>query len=345
MTMAPAEVGAALAAALGRDGAPGEVRALQRLTGGATKQTWSFDWVRGDRSEPLILQQTPVASPTPAASPTASAAPTLRAPKLSAEHDAALMIVARAGGVPAPVVRRVLAPEDGLGSAYVTERVEGETLGRRIVEHPDFAAARPLMARQCGEILAHIHQLPTADLGFLATLSPADELSVYGGLLAQFELRHPALAYALRWVREHLPTHWETRVVHSDFRTGNLIVGADGVRCVLDWEIARLGDPMQDLGVLCMRTWRFGGAAEAGGFGSRADLYAAYEHTAGASIDPERVRFWEAFSNLKWAISCVRRGLATRADSGPASVELCAVGRRLEEPLWDFFSLIEGTRA
>ena len=337
--MSPDEVATALAAALSRDGAPGEVRALQRLTGGATKQTWSFDWVQGDRHAPLILQQTPVASAAPASSST------LRAPKLSAGEDAALMIVARAGGVPAPAVRRVLAPEDGLGPAYVTERVEGETLGRRIVEHADFAAARPSMARQCGEILARIHRLPTSDLPFLATLSPADELTVYGGLLAQFALRHPALAYAERWVRENLPKRWEPCVVHSDFRTGNLIVGPDGVRCVLDWEIARLGDPMQDLGVLCMRTWRFGGAGEVGGFGAREDLYAAYERTAGVAVDPERVRFWEAFSNLKWAISCVRRGLAKRADGSPASVELCAVGRRLEEPLWDFFSLIDGAPA
>jgi len=331
MSTTPAEVSTALCAALGRMGAQGEVRALQRLTGGATKQTWSFDWLSGGRCEPLILQQSP-----------APVGARQGAPKLSAEEDAALMIAARAGGVPAPVVRLVLAPEDGLGSAYVTERVEGETLGRRIVEHADFQDARPLMAHQCGEILARIHRLPTANLPFLATLSPSDELAVYGGLLTQFDLRHPALEYALRWVRANLPARWQQAVVHSDFRTGNLIVGADGIRCVLDWEIARLGDPMQDLGVLCMRTWRFGGAGEVGGFGSRDDLYQAYERVAGIPVDPERVRFWEAFSNLKWAISCVRRGLAKRADGRPASVELCAVGRRLEEPLWDFFSLISG---
>ncbi len=327
-----ASIAHALQKVLGRTGgSDGEVQRLQRLTGGATKQTWSFDWVSGGRREALILQQTPA----PATGQSAS-----RAPKLSAEQDAMLMIAAREGGVPAPVVRLILQPTDGLGEGYVTGFVEGETLGRRVVHEAAFAGARHVMARQCGAILAAIHGLPRADLSFLKTLSPAEELSVYGGLLQPFGLRHPALAYALRWVEENLPGDWEEAVVHADFRTGNLIVSPTGVNCVLDWEIARVGDPMQDLGVLCMRTWRFGGRAEVGGFGSREDLYAAYEAESGRTIDPGRVRFWEAFSNLKWAISCARRGLAVRGDGRPAGIELAAIGRRIEEPLWDFFSLI-----
>lgn len=331
--MTTQEVAASLAQALHREGKAqdkGEVQNLQRLTGGATKQTWSFDWASADQRQPLILQQTPALTGSPG-----------RSPKLSAGQDAAVMIVARAGGVPAPVVKLILQPDDKLGPGYVTERVEGETLGRRITSDEAFSAARPMMARQCGEILAAIHRLPTQDLPFLATLSPADELEIYGGLLEPYKLSHPALAYALRWVQDHLPTTWKPGLVHADFRTGNLIVGPDGIRCVLDWEIARIGDPMQDLGVLCMRTWRFGGAGHVGGFGRRQDLYSAYEAACGALVDPGRVRFWEAFSNLKWAISCVRRGMATRPDGRPASIELCAIGRRLEEPLWDFFSLID----
>lgn len=321
----------ALAAALGATQGAGEVHRLQRLSGGATKKTWSFDWIDDGGCHALILQQTPPLAPT---------AGGRRAPKLDAGQDAALMQVARAGGVPAPRVRYVLRPEDGLGGGYVTERVDGETLGRRVARDEAFAAARTHMARQCGEILAAIHRLPTGNLPFLATLSPADELAVYGGLLDGLDVVHPALSYALRWVGEHLPAGGEAALVHADFRTGNLIVDpTDGVRCVLDWEIARRGDPMQDLGVLCMRTWRFGGAGEVGGFGTREDLYAAYEAASGAPVDPRRVHFWEAFSNLKWAISCVRRGLARGADGRAASVELAAVGRRLEEPLWDFLSL------
>ncbi len=326
-------VGPRLAGALQRHaGLHGRVEDLRRLTGGATKTTWSFDLVTGDGRRPMILQQTPnLPSPNGGS-----------APKLEAADDARVMIAARAQGVPAPTVLAILDGHDDLGRGYVTERIEGETLGRKVVSDPAYAPARAAMAAQSGAILAAIHAMPVAELSFLKRLSPAQELSVYGDLLAHTGFRHPALEYALQWVRENLPTDWRDALVHSDFRTGNLIVGPEGIRCVLDWEIARIGDPMQDLGVLCMRTWRFGGRGEAGGFGSREDLYVAYELASGSPVDPDRVRFWEAFSNLKWAIGCVRRGLATRADGKPASVELCAVGRRMEEPLWDFFQLIEG---
>lgn len=323
----------ALAALLARNGRHGEVQALARLTGGATKTTWSFDWVDDEGRHPLILQQTPPRAPDAEAS-------ARRPPKLTGEEDAALMIVARETDVAAPRVVHVLAPADGLGGGYITERIDGEALGKRVVADAAFDAVRPRLAVQCGEILAGIHRMPTGRLPFLSRLSPADELAIYGGLLKEHAFAHPALSYALRWVGERLPPDDMACVVHADFRTGNLIVDpGEGVRCVLDWEIARIGDPMHDLGVLCMRSWRFGGKGEVGGFGSREDLYTAYERASGRSVDPQRVRFWEAMSNLKWAISCVRRGLARGMDGGPASSELAAIGRRLEEPLWDFMTL------
>jgi aminoglycoside phosphotransferase (APT) family kinase protein len=331
------DIGRRLAAALQRHaGLHGSVESLRRLTGGATKTTWSFDLMTAGGLRPMILQQTPA---PPAPVPSASAGPV--APKLGAAEDACVMIAARAHGVPAPTVLAILDVHDGLERGYVTERVEGETLGRKLVADPAYAGAREVMAAQAGAILAAIHTMPVAELPFLQRLSPAQELDVYGDLLARTGFRHPALEYAMQWVRRNMPADWRDALVHSDFRTGNLIVGAEGIRCVLDWEIARVGDPMQDLGVLCMRTWRFNGAGEAGGFGSREDLYTAYERASGRPVDPIRVRFWEAFSNLKWAIGCVRRGLSVRADGSPASLELCAVGRRMEEPLWDFFQLIE----
>ena len=331
MPIEASELGRDLPALLSRRlGWAGELQELQRLTGGATKQTWAFDWVHGERRERCILQLLDESTAPPAGA---------RLPKLNAEHDAALMTAARAAGVPAPELLLLLAPQDGLGAGYVTRRIDGETLGRRIVRDESFAGARRVLAQQCGEALARIHQLPRQDFPFLQTLTPADELQLYADRLNGLERQHPALAYGLCWVRSHLPAQWRWSVVHADFRTGNLIVGPEGLRCVLDWEIARIGDPMQDLAVLCLRSWRFGGGEPVGGFGRREDLYAAYEAAGGERVDTERVRFWEVLNNLKWAISCVHRGSAKRADGRPARVELAAIGRRLEEPLWDLLNL------
>lgn len=325
------EVAAALVPVLARRfDAPGEVRDLQRLTAGGTKTTWAFDWITpGGAPRPLILQQTP-----------ARGAVAGSVPKLSGSQEAALMQAARAAGTPAPVVEAVLGPDDGLGEGYVTGRVAGETLGRRILRDEAFAAARGRMAAQCGEILATIHRTPTAGLSFLQVLTPAQELAAYRALLDGCGVRHAALDHAVAWIGRHLPPPVPPALVHADFRTGNLVVGPEGVRCVLDWEIARIGDPMQDLGVLCMRTWRFGGPGEVGGFGAREALYAAYESASGQRVDPLRVRFWEAFANLKWAIACARRGSQKRPDGRAASLELAAIGRRMEEPLWDFLNLV-----
>nr|WP_315593203.1 phosphotransferase family protein [uncultured Cupriavidus sp.] len=309
-------------------GESGEVARLRRLTGGATKQTWAFEWHSRGAAQEMILQLTGTFTGASG-----------RVPKLTAREDATVMKAARSAGAPAPVVRAILEDVDGMGPGYITEFIHGETLGRKIVRDEGFASARQMLAKQCGEVLATIHQVATEGLSFLKVMSPAEELSAYRELLDECGVRNPALAYALRWVEEHLPESCSSALVHADFRTGNLIVGPDGLRCVLDWEIARVGDPMQDLGVLCMRSWRFGGALDVGGFGQREDLYAGYESVSGVAVDPERVRFWEAFANLKWAIACARRGSAQTQGGGQASLELSAIGRRLEEPLWDFMTL------
>jgi aminoglycoside phosphotransferase (APT) family kinase protein len=329
-----------LAAAVRRHlGPPGEIRELVRLTGGATKVTWSFDAVVGGETYPLILQQTPPErmAPTPGRG-------TL---DIRGAHEAALLGAALAAGVPVPRVRIVLDPDDDLGEGTVTERVAGETLGRKINTDARFAATRPQLAAQCGTILAAVHRIDPTATGFLAAQPAHAQLAMYRTLADACDHPLPAVELGLRWVAEHLPQAPRTCVVHGDFRNGNLIVGDDGVRCVLDWELAHLGDPMHDLGWLCVPTWRFGGPLPVGGFGHRDDLFRAYERAGGGSVDPAHVRFWEAFGCIKWALMCMHKGLGDLG-AGPGArrnVEAVAIGRRIEEPLLDFLELITGKDA
>lgn len=326
-----------LQAAIARHlGAPGTLHHLTRLTGGATKTTWAFDAEIGDRREAFILQATDVGT-SPVADPLAGLTP-----RLTADEDARVMIAAVAGGVPAPKVRAVLDAGDGLGPGYVTERVAGETLGTKILRDQSFAAARDMLAGQCGKILAAIHRVDALPLTFLKHQDAAVQFSAYRRIVDHYGHRLPALELAFRWIAEQVPQSSRHTLVHGDFRLGNFVVGTEGLNCVLDWELAQTGDPMQDLGWICCRTWRFGGRQPVGGFGSRKALFAAYEQAGGQTVDPGHVRFWEAFGNLKWAVMCLRKGLRWRDGTEPISIEPSAIGRRTEEPLWDFFNLIEG---
>jgi aminoglycoside phosphotransferase (APT) family kinase protein len=312
-------------------GLPGTIHNLRQLTGGASRSTWLFDAETGGARHRLIMQSGGVWADRA----------TGLVPQLEPEQDAQLMIAASEVGVPAPKVRAVLEPADGLGRGYITDFVEGETLGQRIVRDEKFAGARALMAKQCGEILAAIHRIDPRRVPFLMHQDGAAHIAAHREIVDRFGLQLPALDMALKWAAENVPKDPRHTVVHGDFRLGNLIVGDDGIRCVLDWELGQSGDPMQDLGWLCIRTWRFGGAAPVGGFASREDLYTTYERASGYSINPAHVRFWEAFGNVKWVIHCLRLGMRGVAEVG---IERCAIGRRIEEPLWDFLNLIEGRR-
>jgi aminoglycoside phosphotransferase (APT) family kinase protein len=300
-------------------GASGGVEALAPITGGATKQTFAFDARIGAHQRRFILQLSGASGDKAAA----------YTPKLSAQQDAGLMQAAAARGVLAPEVCVVLQPGDGLGSGYITARIAGEALGRRIVHDPQFAQARQVLAAQFAANLARIHQMDPDEHQDLVAFGAKEQITSYAGIVEHYGVVSPALEYALAWSREHAPARARMAVVHADFRMGNVLVDEAGLTGVLDWEAAHRGDPMQDLGYLCVRTWRFGGAHPVGG----------------GPVDRAAVHFWEAWGNIKWAIIAMRKGLRYRDGVEPVSLEQCAIGRRMEEPLWDFFQLIEGEKS
>jgi aminoglycoside phosphotransferase (APT) family kinase protein len=310
-------------------GPPGDIHELRRLTAGATKATWTLRAQVGDTLVPLVLQ---VSSTVPD--------PPNPLPRVAAGHDAALILAARKAGVPAPPVRAVLTPECGLGEGYLMDFVAGETIPRRILREPCFAALRETFAAQCGEILARIHSMEAASLPFLDLFDARRQVQLYRSVYESYDIPIPALELALHWAEKHAPPPTQTTVVHGDFRIGNLICGQDRIQAVIDWELACAGDPMQDLGWICVRTWRFGGPGPVAGIGSREDLFAAYERASNKPVDPARVRFWEGWGSVKWAIMCLVKGQAHRRDPSERTVEAFAIGRRMEEPIHDFLEFI-----
>ncbi|WP_119420340.1 phosphotransferase family protein [Desertibaculum subflavum] len=333
--LAREEFAGRLEAALGRHlGAPAPIGRLIRLTGGATKATWSIEAGPGGERRAFVAQFS-VPRRVDAGNPMAEL------PRVLGADDAACMIAAAAAGVPAPPVRAVFDEADGLGAGYLMDRVEGETIARRVLREAVYAPARGAFAAQCGTILARLHTIPPAALPFLIESGPAQQVDLYRRIYRSFDHPVPALELGFRWAEEHLPADARTVVTHGDFRFGNLIFGPDGVRAVIDWEICHLGDPVEDLGWLCVRTWRFGGSQPVGGMGRREDLLQAYARAGGATVAPAHLRFWEGFGCLKWAVMCMMKGQAY-LKGGERTVEALAIGRRMEEPLADFYRLLAG---
>jgi aminoglycoside phosphotransferase (APT) family kinase protein len=147
---------------------------------------------------------------------------------------------------------------------------------------------------------------------------------------------------AFKWLDEHRPTASNrTAVVHGDFRLGNVIVDASGLRAVIDWELAHLGDPIEDLGWMCVPAWRFGSRLPAAGVGTREQLLAAYAEQSGVDVDPETLRWWEVSGILRWGMICVTQAF-THTSGIVRSHELAAIGRRVCENEHDLFLALEG---
>lgn len=301
---------------------------LRRLSGGASQETWSFDAVSSRETLPLILRRSPGGGES-------KEGPS----RVSLEMEARLIEAARAHDVPAPRVLRVLSAEDGLGAGYVMDRVQGETIPRKILRDAEFDAVRPKLARQCGEVLARIHSVDLAPLTGLPTAGPRAQWQYYRDIYDRYNYPHPVFEIAFRWLDERMPPDLAPKLVHGDFRNGNLLIGPDVVRAVLDWELAHAGDPMEDLGWICVNSWRFGNVDNpVGGFGAREDLFRGYADAGGAP-DPERVHYWETFGTLKWGVMCMT--MYDVYQSGmDRSVERAAIGRRSSETEIDLLNLL-----
>jgi aminoglycoside phosphotransferase (APT) family kinase protein len=315
---------------------------LRRVPGGSSRETWSLDvhYQQNGRQTflPLILRLDP--GPT-----------TLQSNR---GDEFRLLQAAAAAGVAVPRVYWLADENDTLGAHFfLMERVDGETIARRLLRDDEYAHARTVLTAQLGAAAARIHEVDISaeHLTFLAR--PAAGESPVAAELDRFEQifraiapdPHPAFELAFRWLRIRLPPPDRLTLVHGDFRIGNVIVGPEGLRSVLDWELAHVGDPMEDLGWLCVRAWRFGNDDKpVGGVGERAALFAAYGQASGHRVDPQRVRFWEVLGNLKWGIMCIMQA-KTHLDGMVRSVELASIGRRTGENELELLNLMEEREA
>lgn len=305
---------------------------LRRLSGGASQEIWSFDIETGAQTAGYILRRSPGGVTT---TPSAQA--------IGLATEAAVIDAARAAGAPAPVVAHVCDEADGLGSAYVMGRLSGETIARKILRDEAFAGARPRLARQCGAAIARIHATPPETLPALPYSDASAQLDRYEEIYRSFDTPRPVFDLAFRHLRSRMPPPRAATLVHGDFRLGNIMIGPDGLVAALDWELAHIGDPAEDLSWVCMPSWRFGQVENpVGGFGAVEDLLAGYREAGGdPGVNLDAVRAWTVFGSLKWGIMCLTMYRVYESGLDP-SVERAAIGRRASETELDLMLLLTG---
>jgi aminoglycoside phosphotransferase (APT) family kinase protein len=300
---------AELEAALGR-----RVESLRLLPGGASKEAWAVD-ADGFR---LLVRR--------------AGGGVIHEATLSLEQEFHVLEAAHEAGVKVPRPVAYLG-ELGGREAFAMERVEGETIGRRIARDPPAG-----LDVQLADELAKIHAIPAERLPFLRS----------GDVLGRFEHEldlvgepHPAIEYGLWWLRGRRPEPLPDVVSHGDFRIGNVVVSEGGLESLLDWEFAHLSDPREDLAWPIVRAWRFGAdERRLGGVGQLEPYLARYAELTGRKVEAEELYWWEVLGNVKWAVGCLNQ-CRRHLNGLDRSVEYAVLGRMAAEMEYELLHLIE----
>ena len=310
-----------LAAAVRDSLGPVTIEAVTRLSGGASRETWAFDAVSADGTRTgLVLRRDPPGRPSEPG---------------AMSREARAIALARAAGLAVPEVLTWTDGTDLWGSAgLVMRRVEGETIARRILRDEAFRQSRTVLVAQVGEFAAGLHAIePPAD--FPST----DPVADLRATLATFGEFSPVFELAITRLEADQPPPRPSVTVHGDLRLGNLIIGPDSLKAVIDWELVHAGHPAEDLGWLCVKAWRFGASLPAAGLGTREELLAAYRAAGGADISADELRWWEILGTVRWGVICMTQAEA-HLSGAHRSVELAAIGRRVCEQEWDLLLLL-----
>lgn len=309
---------AGLTRALARAGLPAPA-ALERLSGGANMESWRFT----AGPETCILRRAPSLE-------------MMAGRPMDHAGEAALIRAARAAGVLAPEILVELEPEDEIGSGFVMRAIPGTPDPNAIL-----AVADPqVLIRDIARELAATHRTDPTGIP-VPVMDTAQALADLKARFISYGGDRPILALAVRWLEQNLPEPVPPRLVHGDFRLGNLLVEDGRLSGVLDWELAHLGDPHEDIAFGCMTVWRFSRPDRPGyGLTSIAELVQAYEEAGGQTFDYDRFRFWTVYRTFWWALGCLQMGGYWR-DGHDRSIERVVVARRTSEQELDLLLLLE----
>lgn len=321
-------------------GADVAVAGLKRYTVGFSWITYGFEaaWQEQTRlrRESLILRIGP---------PSGLFAPYRAFPQFAA------LDVLQGSGVPVPRPYWYGDEVESFGAPFfLCEKVEGEAPlpwvaeGREAFPEP----LRQTLAEQFVAALAALHRFDWRGTSLAALGEGIDECSAaaeqvvfWEALLRRWAFRpYPMLEWAISWLKEHCPIAPRVGVVHGDYRTGNFLESGGRITAILDWELVHLGDPLEDIGWACMRSFR-GRSPYMCHLIERERLYERYEELSAIHVSPAAVRFYEALGTFKLAV--IHVGAARCFEDGRfKDLRLAAMGVHVPRLLLQLEAAIEG---
>ena len=319
------ELASALSKKLLEVGVEGKVSNLEPLTGGASKEIWKFEVSNAKQSTKMILRRgSGIEGPL----------------AIKTADEARIQKEVIKVGAPVPIILAVSKNEEELGDSYIMHFVEGESIARKILRDKEYKKALPILAYQCGEAIAKIHNVDINNFSFLPKKPAEDQLEDLYSTYQSFEQPSPVFEYAYLWLKEQDFGNFQESLVHGDFRLGNIIVNAEGLQSIIDWELAHIGNPLQDLGWVCGNSWRFGKNDKVvGGFGEIEDLLEGYNSISKLKVDKEMVKCWQVFGTFRWGVICLIQAYA-HLNGTINSIEKAAIGRRVSETEIDIVDLL-----
>ena len=255
--------------------------------------------------------------------------------------EAKIQRIVRSNDAPVPEIIFEFSEDEDIGEGYVMEAIPGETIPRKILRDDKYKNVRSKLSFEIGRSLATIHQTKLDELTDLDSVTFEESLKKLYLVYSSFEQPQPVFELAFKWLETQELTKYDNVLVHGDFRFGNFIISESNLESIIDWELAHVGNPLQDLGWICGNSWRFGNTDKVvGGFGDLKDLLEGYNSISEYQVDQEIVKVWQVFGTFRWGVICLIQASA-HLNGTINSVEKAAIGRRVSETEFDLMNMIK----
>ena len=271
---------------------------MSRIHGGASRQTYSIDLAYEDAQGPqvkgVILRRDPPDS------------------LIDTERRVEFAAIKSAFGqyvIPVPEAMFLETSNEALGAPFfVMGRIEDGTplnpfrvgdiephrteVGQQFFQHLGSIAALTVTSSP----LAREIDIPAPDQCWRRELTYwANEIRTNA------KTPQPIAEAAIRHLeRNPPPPAQRLSLVHGDYRTGNFLHDGQGrINAILDWEMAHIGDPFEDLAWATDLLWCSNDQERAAGFLPWNEAITVWQKASGCRFDPAAFEWWSLFAHVK----------------------------------------------